>query len=424
MSASSFLRPTSPWPSTRSALDRARRGERVELGAREHLGELDQLHAEAEVGLVGAVAIHGLVPGDLRDRARSLAGHPLGGVEHRLGDGGEHVVLVDEAHLGVELHELVLAVGAEVLVAEAAGDLEVALDAAHHQQLLVELRRLRQGVEAARLLARRHQELACPLRRRGHQHRRLDLGEALALHGAADGAVDVGTHLQVALHPIATEVEVAVAEAYGLVDVGSPGVDREGRRLGDAQDLDGAVAHLDLTGGHGRVDRLARPGPHRAGDADDELATQVVGVVDDALHDARCGRVGRRRRGARRARAGPPPTRRARPPDRCARRGSPRTSDFACSCCGRLRRRPDEHSSLRSDTHRAHDSLASLAHVRWTSFLTRSTTSARATVGLLGGAKVAHDAVPSATSCSPTITATAAPEPPAFFICAFMLRPS
>ena len=176
----------------------------------------------------------------------------FGGVEHRLGDGGEHVVLVDEAHLHVELHELVLAVGAEVLVAEAAGDLVVALDAADHQQLLEQLRRLRQGVEAARLLARRHEELAGALRRGRHEHRRLDLGEALALHGAADGAVDVGTHREVALHALATEVEVAVAEAHGLVDVVGPGVDRERRGLGGGQDLDGAVAHLDLAGGHGR----------------------------------------------------------------------------------------------------------------------------------------------------------------------------
>ena len=63
---------------------------------------------------------------------RPLAGDRLGGVEHGLGDEGQHVVLVDEAHLGVELHELVLAVGPQVLVAEAAGDLVVAVEAADH----------------------------------------------------------------------------------------------------------------------------------------------------------------------------------------------------------------------------------------------------------------------------------------------------
>jgi hypothetical protein len=47
-----------------------------------------------------------------------------------------------EAHLEVELGELRLAVAAEVLVAEAARDLEVAVDAGHHQQLLELLRAL------------------------------------------------------------------------------------------------------------------------------------------------------------------------------------------------------------------------------------------------------------------------------------------
>ena len=55
---------------------------------------------------------------------------------------------LDEGGLDVDLGELRLAVGAQVLVAEAAGDLEVFLEAGDHQELLVLLRRLRQGVEA------------------------------------------------------------------------------------------------------------------------------------------------------------------------------------------------------------------------------------------------------------------------------------
>ena len=59
----------------------------------------------------------------------------------------DHVLDADERHLDVELGEVGLAVGAQVLVAEAAGDLVVALEARDHQQLLEELRRLRQRVE-------------------------------------------------------------------------------------------------------------------------------------------------------------------------------------------------------------------------------------------------------------------------------------
>ena len=58
-----------------------------------------------------------------------------------------------------------------------------------------------------------------------------------------------------------------MAEPDGLVDVVGPGVDRERRRLGRRQDLDLAVAHLDLAGRQVRVDRALGPGADRAGDA-------------------------------------------------------------------------------------------------------------------------------------------------------------
>ena len=101
----------------------------------------------------GNVAVTGLPLGELLEHA---AHHGL--------DGGEHVLLLDEAHLQVELVELAgRAVGARVLVAEAGRDLEVAVEARDHDQLLELLRRLRQGVELARMHARGHQEVARPL---------------------------------------------------------------------------------------------------------------------------------------------------------------------------------------------------------------------------------------------------------------------
>ena len=51
-------------------------------------------------------------------------------------------------HLQIDLGELRLAVGAQVLIAEAARDLEILVEAGDHQDLLEDLRRLRQRVEA------------------------------------------------------------------------------------------------------------------------------------------------------------------------------------------------------------------------------------------------------------------------------------
>ena len=146
------------------------------------------------------------------------------------------VVLVDEAHLEVELGELGLAVAAQVLVAEAAGDLEVAVDAGDHQQLLELLRALRQGVDAARLEARRDDEVAGALRRRLDERRRLDLDEAVRVVDLADGLDHAAAEQQAVGHRLAADVEVAVLEAEALVDRGVRLVDVEGRRLRLGQD--------------------------------------------------------------------------------------------------------------------------------------------------------------------------------------------
>ena len=52
----------------------------------------------------------------------------------------QDVVALHERRLDVNLRELGLTVGAQVLVAETAGHLEVAVEAAHHEQLFVDLR--------------------------------------------------------------------------------------------------------------------------------------------------------------------------------------------------------------------------------------------------------------------------------------------
>ncbi len=95
--------------------------------------QVDELHPEADVRLVAAEPLHDLVVGEARERElagsagrASVAARDLD--RHRL-DEGHHRLLVDEAHLEVELGELGLAVAAQVLVAVAAGDLEVAVDA-------------------------------------------------------------------------------------------------------------------------------------------------------------------------------------------------------------------------------------------------------------------------------------------------------
>ena len=139
--------------------------EDAELGAARDLGRVLDLHPEAEVGLVGAVAQHRVGVGEMRERP--LRRLDAGGLE-RADDARlhhvEHVVALDERHLEVELAELELPVGAEILVPPAGGDLVVAVDPADHAELLEELRRLGEGVELPRLQAHGREEVARALR--------------------------------------------------------------------------------------------------------------------------------------------------------------------------------------------------------------------------------------------------------------------
>jgi hypothetical protein len=96
--------------------------------------------------------------------------------------------LVEERGLDIELGEFGLAVGAQVLVAETARDLVVAVQARHHQQLLEQLRRLRQRVELAREVARRHQVVAGAFGRGLGQDGRLDIHEAMRVEVGAQRA--------------------------------------------------------------------------------------------------------------------------------------------------------------------------------------------------------------------------------------------
>jgi hypothetical protein len=175
-------------------------------------------------------------------------------------DDREDVVLVHERHLDVDLRELGLAVAAEILVAEALHDLDVAIEARDHEQLLEELRALGERVEEAGVQARGHEEVARAAGRVLHEDRRLDLDEAVVREVVARVVVDARARHHVALQARASEVEVAVLEALLLARVDVV-LDREDGRLGLVEDDRLGRDDLDRAGRHLRV-------PHRATVAD------------------------------------------------------------------------------------------------------------------------------------------------------------
>ena len=255
--------------------------EQAEAAAAEMLGDVLQDERVAQVRLVGAV---------LRNRFRDTgcAGTPAGVTrlplaellehagQHRL-DGVEHVFLRDEAHLEIELVELARrAVGARVLVAEARRDLEVAVEARHHQQLLELLRRLRQRVELAGMQARRHQEVARAFRRRRRQDRRLELREALIDHAAAQRRDHLAERSRIVRCSVSRRRSRKRYLSRMLLRIVRLAEHRQRQLVGRAQHLQRARLHLDLAGRQVRVPRLRRARDHLAVDPDHALGAHAA----------------------------------------------------------------------------------------------------------------------------------------------------
>lgn len=178
---------------------------------------IDDRKRKARVRLVGAVAVHRLLPGDAREGVAQVAAHHV--PEHprqQPFQQRQHVRLRHERHFQVDLRKLRLAVGAQVLVAEAARDLVVPVDAADHQQLLENLGRLWQRVERPGPRAAGHEVVAGSLGRRFGQHRRFDGQEALRRQVRLGGLLYGVPEFQRRLHARPAQVQVAVGQAQRL----------------------------------------------------------------------------------------------------------------------------------------------------------------------------------------------------------------
>lgn len=193
--------------------------EHLELAVLENVGEVLQFDSEARVGLVHAVAVHGVAvlhAGEGRGNVHSEGVLP-DFFEHVF-DKRVHVFAVDEAKLDIDLRKFGLAVCAEVFVAEAFSHLVVAFDARYHQHLLVLLGRLVERVEHAGVCAAGHEEFARAFGRALEKNGGFDFDEILRVEVVADSLCRLVAHAQKVEVARSAEVEIAVLEAEVFVD--------------------------------------------------------------------------------------------------------------------------------------------------------------------------------------------------------------
>ena len=212
--------------------------------------------------------------------------------EHRFHE-PDHVLLPYERRFDVDLGEFGLPVEAQIFIAEAARQLEVAIVPRHHEQLLVDLRRLRQGVELARVHARGHEVVARPFGRGLGENRCLDFEEPEIRKCAARPLQQAVAQHQIRLQLGTAQIEVPVLQPQLLGRELFALAPRHGnrRRLGGANDVDRRRVDLHLTRGELRVLHLGRPRDHAAAHHDDRLRAHRLCAGD---------RVGRRPAGTER----------------------------------------------------------------------------------------------------------------------------
>ena len=170
-----------------------------------------------------------------------------------------------KGHLQIELGELGLAIGAQIFIAEAAGDLVVALQPGHHQQLLHLLRRLGKGVEFAGMHTAGDDEVAGAFGRALEQNWRLHVKETCPVQVIADEGDNAVAKDEVALHALPAQVQIAVFEPHRVGDLAIL-VDREGRGASGVEHLQRLGADLDLARVQIGVDQPFGPGSDHAFD--------------------------------------------------------------------------------------------------------------------------------------------------------------
>src|SRR5581483_10435352 len=95
---------------------------------------------ESRVGLVGAVTLHGIIVTQARKGERHVYAHQREELFHQALDDSKKLIDLRKSHFDVHLRELGLPIGAEILVAKASHDLEIAVETSDHQDLLEQLR--------------------------------------------------------------------------------------------------------------------------------------------------------------------------------------------------------------------------------------------------------------------------------------------
>ena len=181
---------------------------------------------DAEIRLIRSVGFHGFgVANAAERRSRSNVILAVMGKNRRehIFQNCKYILLVRKGHLHIKLVKLArAAVAACILIPEARGNLEIAVKAGGHEQLLELLRCLGQRIEFPRMLACGNQVVARSLRRRRRQDGRGNLQEAMLQHCFPDCRNDLAAQNDVLFHGRIPQIQIAILQALRFICFTAP----------------------------------------------------------------------------------------------------------------------------------------------------------------------------------------------------------
>ncbi len=193
-------------------------------------------------------------------------------------DESHNVVGVNKRHFEVQLRELRLTVSSQVLIAKATGNLHVTVVAGDHQDLLVQLRRLRQRVEATVMDAAGHQVIAGALGRAPAEHRRFNVDKPMVVEELAHAQGNTMPQQHCSLHFGAAQIEIAILQPQIFVGQFQPARLKRWRLALVEQNKPGGP-NLNFTGGQFGIDGPLGSRGHFPGHGDHEFAAQRSGQL-------------------------------------------------------------------------------------------------------------------------------------------------
>ena len=156
--------------------------EHRELAVLYRPGNIHQLHTEPYIRLIRPEPVHRVDPCHSRNRKRNIhSQRMLKKILQKTFIDVNDVLDIHEGKLHVNLCKLRLTIRAQILVPEAAGQLNIPVIAGAHQKLLEQLRRLRQRVKASRMNTAGNQIISGSFGCAFSQHRCFQLQKALLM---------------------------------------------------------------------------------------------------------------------------------------------------------------------------------------------------------------------------------------------------